>query len=172
MKWNWRLFIGGKGMFWTSLILMILLLCIFCITYIINPTEKIYMTPTKMNPASIQKISEQYVDCLGIKIDKPIRYRFVKYKLKTSDDKIILGTFHEWNGIYYIDISIDLYQNSSLAGTVIHETRHMIVEYLHDKKIINLLKYTEDIAEERTEYYNNLFDCSVCVLKEKEKEND
>lgn len=82
-----------------------------------------------------------------------------------SDDTILLGTFHEWNNTYYINISVDLYKMESLEEIVIHETRHMVVEYLKDKKIINLVKYTEEIASKKDCYYCSLFDSGVYLLK-------
>lgn len=99
----------------------------------------------------------------------PITYRFVYYKYnETAEDELLLGTFHEWNKTYYIDISADLYKMNLLDEIVIHETRHMIVEYLKDEKIIDLTKYTEEIASQNNEYYNNLFDSGVYLLKEGE----
>ena len=44
----------------------------------------------------------------------------------------------------------------------------MIVEYLKDEKIIDLTKYTEEIASQNNEYYNNLFNSGVYLLKEEE----
>lgn len=173
MKIKWQWFIGGRVMFWISIILMIGLLIGFTLTYLIDPTKKIYMKEQSIDPASIQELSEQYVGCLGVKIDKPIVYRFVRYTTKgyDPDEEILLGTFHEWNDKYYIDISVDLYKTSSLKDTVIHETRHMLVEYMRDKKIIDLVKYTEEIAQEKNKYYNDLFNSGIYLLKEKEKEN-
>ena len=54
-----------------------------------------------------------------------------------------------------------------LDKIVRHETRHMIVQYLKDTKKINLTKYTENIAYENDEIYNNLFDTSIRLLKER-----
>lgn len=160
-------------MFWISIILIIGLLISFSLTYIIDPTKKIYMKEQSIDPASIQELSERYVGSLGVSVDKPIVYRFVRYSTRVydADEEILLGTFHEWNDKYYIDISVDLYKTSSLKDTVIHETRHMLVEYMRDKKIIDLTKYTEEIAQEKNKYYNNLFDSGIYLLKEKEKEN-
>ena len=42
---------------------------------------------------------------------------------------------------------------------------------MRDKKIIDLVKYTEEIAQEKNTYYNHLFDSGIYLLKEKEKEN-
>lgn len=48
----------------------------------------------------------------------------------------------------------------------------MIVDYLLDEEVIDLMKYTEEIAEEKNECYNKLFDSGIYLLKEKqEKEN-
>ena len=97
------------------------------------------------------------------------------YRVNTDIDdvditkKILLGTFHEWNGTYYIDISIDLHRLYSITSVVIHETRHMIVEYLRDEKIIDLMNYTEEIASEQNDHYNNLFNEGLYLLKERQK---
>lgn len=173
IKWQW--FLGGKDMFWVSIIVFVILIIGFVITYIVDPTSCLYMTKYEVDTSLIKKMSESYVDSLGVTIDKPIEYNFVRYRDKGYDaspgEKILLGTFHEWNDVYYIDISIDLFKSSLLDDIVIHETRHMIVEYLKDEKIINLTKYTEEIAEGDNVYYNNLFNSGVYLLKEKENEN-
>lgn len=170
IKWQW--FLGGKTMFWVSIIVFIVLIIGFITTYIIDPTSSLYMTKYKIDPVSIEKLSQSYVDGLGIIIDKPIKYSFVRYKDKgyeaDPDEEILLGTFHEWNGTYYINISVDLYKSSLLDDIVIHETRHMIVEYLKDEKIIDLTKYTEEIAQGEDIYYNNLFNSGVYLLKERD----
>lgn len=176
MKIKWQWFIGGRVMFWVSLVMIIGLILGFLLTYVVDPTKKIYMKEQSIDPVSIKVISEQYVRDLGIEIDKPIVYRFVRYSTRVYDEneEILLGTFHEWNDTYYIDISVDLYKTSALRDIVRHETRHMIVEYLRDKKIIDLSKYTEEIAQEKNDRYNALFNNSIYLLKElqiKEKEN-
>lgn len=108
----------------------------------------------------------------GITVDIPVVYRFVNYKYnETAEDELLLGTFHEWSNTYYIDISAGLYNMSLLDEIVIHETRHMIVEYLKDKKIIDLTKYTEEIASQKNSHYNNLFDSSVYLLLKEENWN-
>ena len=174
MKIKWQWFVGGRDMFWVSIILLTLLFSGFLVTYVIDPTSILLMKKQSVNPESIKSISEKYVSCLGIKVNKPIIYRFVRYDDKGYEAEpgttILLGTFHEWNGTYYIDISIDLYKTAALNSTVIHETRHMIVEYLRDEKIIDITSYTEEIAQEKTEYYNSLFNSGVFLLKEKQKE--
>ena len=176
MKIKWQWFIGGRVMFWISLVMIIGLILGFLLTYVVDTTKKIYMKEQSIDPVSIKVISEQYVRSLGIEIDKPIVYRFVRYSTRVYDEneEILLGTFHEWNNIYYIDISVDLYKTSTLRDVVRHEARHMIIEYLRDKKIIDLSKYTEEIAQEKNDKYNALFNNSVYLLKElqiKEKEN-
>lgn len=174
MKIKWQWFIGGRGMFWVSIIMMIGLILGFIVTYVIDPTKKIYMKEQSIDSTSIKNISEQYVRCFGIEIDKPIVYKFVRYGLTAynEDEEVLLGTFHEWNGTYYINISVDLYKTSALNNTVIHETRHMLVEYMRDKNIIDLSKYTEEIAQEKNERYNELFNCGMYLLKEElKKEN-
>ena len=65
---------------------------------------------------------------------------------------------------------------STLSDTVKHETRHMIVQELKHKKVIDLTNYTEEIAQRKDDYYSKLFDNSVSLLKERlnkgEKNND
>lgn len=112
----------------------------------------------------------------GIVINKPIVYRFVKYNegaygIKVKD-KVLLGTFHEWNNTYYIDISFTLYEDETLKDIVIHETRHMIVQYLRDEDIIDLTKYTEEIAYNENVYYNNIFDSGVYLLKNSQDDKE
>ena len=46
----------------------------------------------------------------------------------------------------------------------------MIVQELKNEEIIDLTEYTEEIAQEKNEIYNNLFNCGVKLLKE-EQEN-
>lgn len=171
MKIKWQWFVGGRTMFWVSIIVFIVLIIGFITTYIIDPTSNLYMTKYKINPVSIKNISEKYLSDLGITIDRPIEYSFVRYKDSgyeaDPDEEILLGTFHEWNGVYYINISVDLYKGSLIDDIVIHETRHMIVEYLKDEKIIDLTKYTEEIAEGDNIYYNNLFNSGIFLLKER-----
>ena len=177
---NWRLFAGGRVMFWVSLIMIFVCVVLFILTYYVDPLALINLKEQSVDPSSIQEISEEYVNGLGIEIDKPISYRFVRYindrgYEAEAGETIVLGTFHVWNGTYYVDISVDLYRlDETLKHTVIHETRHMIVEYLKAKQIVNLDKYTEEIAQEKDANYNNLFDSGVHLLKmqqEKEKEN-
>ena len=176
MKIRWQWFLGGKVMFWVSIIIFMVLIFGFITTYIIDPTSSLYiLNKYKINPVSIEQTSKDYITNLGITIDKPIKYCFVRYKnkgYKADPEEILLGTFHEWNGAYYINISVDLYKNSRLEEIVIHETRHMVVEYLKDKKIIDLTKYTEEIAQHKNSYYNNLFDSGIYLLKERGKNND
>lgn len=171
MKLKWQWFVGGKTMFWVSIILFIVLVVGFITAYVIDPTSNLYMTKYKIDPISIENISEKYLSDLGITIDRPIEYSFVRYKdggyEADPDEEILLGTFHEWNGVYYINISVDLYKGSLIDDIVIHETRHMIVEYLKDEKIIDLTKYTEEIAEGDNIYYNNLFNSGIFLLKER-----
>lgn len=173
LKWQW--FLGGRIMFWVFIIIFIVLIVGFMTTYVIDPTSSLYMTKYKIDPKSIEEASQSYVDGLGITIDKPIEYCFVRYRDKGyeahPEDEILLGTFHEWNDVYYINISVDLYKGSLLDDIVIHETRHMVIEYLKDKKIIDLTEYTEEIAQGENAYYNDLFNSGVYLLKEKENEN-
>ena len=170
MKIKWQWFLGGAVMFWVSIAMFISLIIGFTVTYVFDVINYLYMEKQKVPSSSIETISKQYVSDLGIKINRPIKYKFVKYKV-TKQDKKLLGTFHEWNGVYYIDISIDLYNDPSLKDTVIHETRHMLVEYLKDQKILDLTKYTEEIAADKNFYYDYLFDSGIYLLKEEENKN-
>lgn len=170
MKWQW--FVGGEDMFWISLTVFLLFVIAFVATYIIDPVACFCMSRQDIDSRTIQKISEEYVSDLGVSVDYPIEYNFVRYsdggyKAK-SGEEILLGTFHEWNGKYYIDISVDLYKGALLKEVVIHETRHMLVEYMKDEKIINLTKYTEEIAEQESSHFCELFNNGIHLLKEKE----
>ena len=176
MKIKWQWFLGGRFMYWITIILFVILIFSHVMTYVIDPTTKLYMTVQDTDVTSIKDISEQYVKSLGIIINKPIRYRFVKYrhedhfkKPNSGADTVLLGTFHEWNNTYYIDISINLYHMSMIYEVVRHETRHMIVQELKNEKVIDLSEYTEEIAQETDLNYNELFDCSVKLLKEEQK---
>ena len=172
LKWQW--FLGGKIMFWVLIILFILAIFGFITLYIIDPTSIRYLKVQNLNSASIKTISEKYVNDLDIQVDKKIIYRFVEYKCCEYDDEgikmIILGTFHIWNDTYYIDISKNIYNTDKLEEVVIHETRHMLVEYLKEHDIIDLTKYTEEIAQNNNIHYNQLFDNGIYLLK-KENEN-
>ena len=161
-------------MFWVSLIVIIFCICLFILTYCVDVIGLWNLSVQSVDSSSIQEISEEYVNSLGIEINVPIEYRFVRYLHDSGyeaevGETIVLGTFHVWNGTYYIDISVDLYKSEELESIVIHETKHMIVEYLRENKIINLNKYTEEIAQEKNHYYNSLFDSGVQLLKEQQK---
>lgn len=174
MKLKWQWFLGGKVMFWVLIILFTLAILGFMTLYIIDPTSMRYLKVQNLNSASIKIISEKYVNDLDIQVNKKIIYRFVEYKCCKYDDEgiemIILGTFHIWNDTYYIDISKDIYNTDELEEVVIHETRHMLVEYLKEQNIIDLTKYTEEIAQNNNIHYNQLFDNGIYLLK-KENEN-
>lgn len=161
-------------MFWLTTILLVGYIIAYIVTYIIDPTESIYTRQQSIDTTSIKEISEEYVQSLGIEIKKPICYKFVTYKHEeqmthsTPSNAMLLGTFHEWNDTYYIDISANLYKLNLLKEIVIHETRHMVVQELKNEKIINLLDYTEEIAQGDNKIYNDLFDNSVKLLKNKQ----
>lgn len=181
MKLKWQWFLGGQIMFWIATILLVVYVFAYIATYLIDPTTSMYMKVQSVDETSIKEISEQYVKELGIKINKPIVYRFVRFqreeglknKRKNQEglicETVLLGTFHEWNNTYYIDISVNLFRMNMLYETVRHETRHMIVQELKNKKIIDLTKYTEEIAEENNPLYNELFNSSIKLLKEEHK---
>lgn len=172
MKLKWEWFLGGKSMFWVTIVLFIVLVIGFVLTYVIDPVACFCMSKQDINPNAIQKISEDYISNLGISVNYPIKYSFVRYfddgYEAEPGEEILLGTFHEWNGKYYIDISVDLYKGAALEEIVIHETRHMLVEYMKDEKIIDLTKYTEEIARQKSSYFCKLFNDSINLLKEKE----
>lgn len=173
MELEWQLFAGGRIMFWVTTVLLIMFILTYILTFVIDPVSSIYMKTQNIDETSIKEMSEQYVNSLGITIKKPVYYRFVKFRYEhdlsdsADSDMVLLGTFHEWNNNYYIDISADLYHMSMLYEIVRHETRHMIVQELKNEKIIDLDDYTEEIAQEKDEAYNELFNCSVKLLKEK-----
>lgn len=176
MKIKWQWFLGGRKMFWMATALLIIFVFIFATTYIVDPTACLYMKKQKIKEDSIKTISEEYMNSLGINIDKPICYGFVYFQhqehfTKQDTDMVVLGMFHEWNGRYYIDIAVSLYNMRMLNEIVRHETRHLIVQELKNKNIIDLTQYTEEIADELNPYYNSLFDNGVNLLKEKEKNN-
>lgn len=172
MKLKYQWFLGGRVMFYVSIILMVFLICSFTVAYIVDPITISSTITTEPDTGVIEEISREYIKSLEIVIDKPIVYRFVKYKYNESDtvDDILLGTFHEWNGAYYIDICSDLLLfKDMLNDTIKHETRHLIVEYLRDEQIIDLTEYTEEIAYEKNIHYNNLFNSGVYLLKQEQK---
>ena len=179
MKLKWQWFLGGQIMFWIATILLVVYVFAYVVTYIIDPTTSMYMKVQSVDETSIKEMSEQYVDSLGITIDKPIVYRFVRFQNedhfkhhKSGVATVLLGTFHEWNDTYYIDISINLYRMNMLYEIVKHETRHMIVQELKHKHIIDLTEYTEEIAQEKNEYYNKIFDNSINLLKEEQNNGE
>lgn len=170
LKYQWLL--GGRVMFYISIVLMIFLICSFVATYIVDPITVSNTKTAKPDTGIIEEVSQGYIKSLGITINKPIVYRFVKYKYNESNtaDDILLGTFHEWNGTYYIDICSDLLLLEDVINdTIKHETRHLIIEYLRDEKIIDLTKYTEEIAYEKDIHYNNLFNSGIYLLKQEQK---
>ena len=179
MKIKWQWFLGGQTMFWIASVLLVVLVFAIVVTYIIDPTTSLYMKVQSIDETSIKEMSESYVKSLGITISKPISYRFVRYQhedsfkeRKSGPETVLLGTFHEWNNTYYIDISANLYHMNMLYETVKHETRHMIVQELKNEKIIDLTEYTEEIAQEKNETYNNLFNCGVKLLKEEQNNGE
>lgn len=161
-------------MIWWFAIIFFILFISFISAYVIDPVSVIYMKRQDIDATIIEALSEDYLASLGIKVNNKIKYNFVRYRDEGYDaspgTEILLGTFHEWNNTYYIDVSVDLYdRDSTLIEVVAHETRHMVVEYLKDQKIINLEKYTEEIAEGNSYKYNELFDSAVRLLKERKE---
>lgn len=177
MKIKWQWFLGGQVMFWIATIFLVLFIFAYITTFMIDPTASMYMDVQNIDNTSIKELAENYIGSLGVTIDKPVYYRYVKYKHEdhfkgSSDDTVLLGSFHEWNNAYYIDISSNLYKMTRLYETIKHEVRHMLVQEMKNEKIINLTKYTEEIAQEKNEMYNNLFDYGIKLLKEKQKPID
>ena len=66
MKIKWQWFLGGKVMFWVSIIIFIILIFSFIMTYIIDLTSSLYMTKYKINPVSIEEISKDVGRALEI----------------------------------------------------------------------------------------------------------
>lgn len=160
-------------MFWVVILMMIFLVSGFVLTYVLDPSLIAYIRLRKdLDPSVIEQISETYIQTYGVNINnKKIIYRFVHYTHNDKDlDTTLLGTFHEWNNTYYIDISERLYNSDKLSEIVIHETRHMLVKCLKDKNIIDLYEYTEDIAQENNYYYNNLFDNALYLLRTQQEQ--
>ena len=174
MKWNWQWFLGGRVMFWVSTIILAIFIGAYIVTYLIDPTTTIFMNIKDDDAAAVEEIMREYLDSLEVIIEKPVCCRFVEYKhedrftSKCDENTILLGTFHEWNNVYFIDISTYLKDKHNLFDTVRHETRHMLVQELKHKKIIDLTEYTEDIAQENNEIYNELFECGIKLLKEEQ----
>lgn len=167
MKIKYQWFLGGKVMFVFSIILFCVLILGFICTYIVDPIGTLTIKKViKTDITTIQEISEQYVESLGVEnIDIPITYRFVRFR-QTNKKEILMGTFHKWNNTYYIDINSDLLLfNDMLRSTVVHETRHLIVAFLKDKKIIDLMDYSEEIARGINPQYDNLFNSGVYLYK-------
>ena len=172
--WNWQWFSGGRGMFWIATILLVILTLTYIITFVVDPTSLIFMQPQNIDSERIKILSEEYIDSLELKIKKPIHYYFVKYRHQewfTHDDPegtSLLGTFHEWNGEYYIHIASCLCDTPTMLKEIVrHEVRHMLVQEMKDEKIIDLLSYTEEIALEDNETYNDLFIAGVELLRNK-----
>lgn len=168
LKWQW--FLGGRVMFWIATIVLILFVLIYVTTFIVDPTTNAFMEIQNTDTISIKELSENYLNSLEVNIDKPIYYRFVKYRRGNSleKDTVLLGSFHEWNNNYYVDISVDLYKMSRLQEIVEHEVRHMIVQELKNKNIIDLTDYSEEIAQKQNEIYDQLFSYSVELMNEKD----
>lgn len=59
LKWQW--FIGGKSMFWMTLVLFTILAVSFIFTYVIDPVATLYIKRRNTNVLSIKEISERYV---------------------------------------------------------------------------------------------------------------
>jgi len=169
MKIKWQWFIGGQKMFWVIVTIICIMISVLLVTYVINPMALIYTKEQNVNHSSIQEYMNSYIESLDINIDKPIECKFVEFKQNTNEiGEVILGTFYEWNDTYFINITIGLYDNIRLESIVKHETRHMIVSYLKSTGVIDLEKYSEEIAEGINDDYNNLFNDSINLLKLKQ----
>ena len=87
MKWEW--FLGGQIMFWVSIVVFVAFVLIFVTTYVVDPRTITLIKRQPINADVIKEISETYVGHLGITIDKPIEYRFVKYNYKKELGRVI-----------------------------------------------------------------------------------
>ena len=178
MKLKWQWFLGGRCMFWIAIVTQVILALVILMGYVVDPLTTFSMNEQEeIDPTPIKNISNAFVASYDVKIDKPVVYRFVKFTCNQDKDdnpakEVLLGTFHEWNSKYYIDISADLNETSLLNYVVIHETKHLLVQQMKTKKIIDLTKYTEEIARGNDSYYNELFDGAVHLLKLSQKENE
>ena len=90
MKIKYQWFLGGRVMFWVSIVLFFVMIIGFTVTYLIDPTEKIYMKEQSIDPTPIKELSEKYVECMGIKVDVPIKYRFVRYQHENNNEFLLL----------------------------------------------------------------------------------
>ena len=67
MKIKWQWFLGGRAMFWISIIMFIILTFGFIATYLIDPTTTMAMKVQKIDPTVIENISKKYVADLRYK---------------------------------------------------------------------------------------------------------
>lgn len=143
-------------------VVWLLLIC-FLYTFVIDVTNFYSIQEfTDADTSHIRDVSEEYLSTFGITdISYPIRYNFVKFK------QPVLGTFHEWNHTYFINISTDIETEDTLRSTVIHETRHLIVQHLKNQNIIDLTAYTEEIASYENDWFSRLFIDAIYLHKYK-----
>ena len=62
IKWQW--FLGGRIMFYVSIILFFILVISFITTYVVDITALFETKPQALDPTTIQEISEKYVEDL------------------------------------------------------------------------------------------------------------
>ena len=93
MKLKYQWFLGGRVMFCVSIILMVFLICSFTVAYIVDPITISSTITTEPDTGVIKEISQEYIKSLEIVIDKPIVYRFVKYKYNNY-------FYNKYNSIY------------------------------------------------------------------------
>lgn len=67
MKLKWQWFLGGRKMFWTSIILFIILIIGFTFTYLIDLTTSLNLKIQNMDVSSIKQFSEEYITSLRYK---------------------------------------------------------------------------------------------------------
>ena len=80
-----------------------------CILYLlIDPVLLISCHKTDKNTNEIKQLTEQYLNELGVTIDKPIEYRYVKY-IGSERKKLTAGTFHVYKNKYVISVSEEFY---------------------------------------------------------------
>lgn len=149
------------------MISIILLLEWLTVTHMVNVNSFAYTVTDDRDKTVIENISQEYLNSLELTMDKPIVYNFVKYKETATDplDLVTLGSFYEWDNKYYINISSNIVSERRLREVIIHETRHMVVEYLKNNDILDLSDYTEEIAQGTNKCYNALFFSAVDVAK-------
>lgn len=80
-----------------------------CILYLlIDPILLVSCRKTHKDTNEIKQLTVQYLNELGITIDKPIEYRFVRY-IGSERKNSTVGTFHVYKNKYVISVSEEFY---------------------------------------------------------------